>query len=202
MRCEEIGRARLDRELGLADPATGRAIDGHLATCGRCRERVAVEAAVTEGLARLGTLEPPPVQVRDRVLASLAGLGWPARSAVPAADLARAFAVAIGAMLALVAGTVAAAPALAGAWDVLRIVGLGAARALASLGRTGLLILEPLREPIVRMLRSTGAPFDGATGIVSAQVVTLTAFAVVVALCTWLIGRDLRGSTPVVTEDR
>ncbi len=202
MRCEDSGRARLDRELGLADRSTELALDDHLAACERCRRMATVETLVTDGLGRLGTLEPPPVQVHDRVLASLAALGWPSRAAVPAADLAWAFAVAIGASFALAVGTMAAAPALSGALDLLRVAGLATARAIGTIGRAGLEVLEPLADPVLRLLRSTRAPFDGAGGIVGAQVTTLTAFAVVVVLCTWLIGRDLRGSTRVATEDR
>ena len=202
MRCERFRHARLDRELGLVAPATEEALDAHLATCVACRELAAVETIVTDGLARLGALEPPPVQVHDRVLASLGALGRPARSPVPAVDLAWAFAVAIGASIALVAGTVAAAPALSGGWEVLRLVGLGVARALGSIGRTSLMILEPLGDPLVRMLRSARAPFDGTSGVVGAQVATLTAFVAIVVLSTWLIGRDLRRSNPVPTEER
>ena len=202
MRCEDIGRARLDRELGLIDREAETAMNRHLDTCARCRASVSIEAAVTDGLARLAALEPPPVDVHDRVIAAIAALGSPSRAPVPAADLAWAFAVAIGTAVALVGGTVAALPALFGAWKLLRIAGLGATRAVASIARTGVSVVEPLSEPLTRMLRSAHENFDGTGGIVSAQVATLTAFAVALVLCTWLVGRDLRRSSPSATEER
>jgi anti-sigma factor RsiW len=191
MRCDDVRRALVEREIGLLSDSRAAVLDRHLDRCPACRALEAAERRLTADLALLGSAAVPRVEVRDRVFRAIGGMESVDRSPVPPRDLAWA---GVGAAALAVAVLAAGLPLLPSVpdtagqvWALFTGLWVGAASVLRPLASL-ITVLEPFRDMILDTLRLL-APFGGLLGpaVVAATALSL---ALMTGVTTLVVGRD------------
>jgi hypothetical protein len=193
MRCRTARKALLDRDLRLPAGPDAARLEHHLATCAACASEAATDGILARDLAALSRSAPERIDVTVRVLVEVEDLWALDRRPVPAKQLAWAWvwAYALALTVAILGlgilvfvpkelpdlghfseGLPAAASALAQPFLLLFAVARG-------LGRVGLEILELISQLLV-----TVQPV--------VQVAMMLALAIMAAITTVVLGKDLR----------
>jgi len=196
MRCKKAHAAILERELGSLGAADRARLETHLADCAACRRRARSEALVTDGLARLAAETPPVVDVRRSVLARIAHLDVPGRSALPAGPLAWAFAGGLLTLVLLAAVAATLLPEAAPVWRGIRVLGGGLVEAGLGLVRFGWAAFEPAGPPALGAVRSLLSPLADPDLVLAVHAVVVAGAVMSLSLSFWVVCREFVRSAP------
>ena len=203
MRCEDVRRRWLDRQVSGGGRTAGGPIDRHVAGCDGCRAALRREEMLARALGDVASLPEPRVDVVSRVRLSIAGLCGTDRRLVRPAELAwSAAAASLVGIAVLGAGIAWRAPILE-AVRSLRALLLAMSAAASGVLRA----LEPMLAVAWRFTIRVLEPVAAGIGTWTDDLfragasATTVALALAAALTVIVVGRDLlRGSADGAEE--
>jgi len=201
MNCREARRAIVERSLEAFSPEKNAALLRHLGRCDRCASEERFERRLKGELASLRGEFPRVIDVRQRVMHEISGLGRVERDLVTPRQVGWAAAAALACGLGLLGSLPWLWPQLAPVLAELKVLAATFGKVGADLTAPFLMLLSLPFKLAVAMLKSLTGLSSLLDKLEPAAIGTISiCFMAMAATVTLVVGRDLRKARPALRD--